>query len=52
MSKGESVGADAQITKPELGRVVELADRLAGVRYLNREQETTGRKRDPEPALV
>ena len=52
MSKGESVGADAQITKPELGRVVELADRLAGVRYLDREQEATGRKRDPEPALV
>ena len=27
--KGEAVGADAQITKPELARVVELADELA-----------------------
>lgn len=26
--KGQAVGADAQITKPELGRVVELADEL------------------------
>lgn len=28
--KGASVGADAQITKPELGRVVELADKFVG----------------------
>lgn len=28
--KGESVGADAQITKPELSRVVELADSFVG----------------------
>ncbi len=33
--KGEAVGANAQITKPELARVVDLADELAGYQFLN-----------------
>jgi len=28
LKKGKSVGADAQVTKPEMQRVVELADQL------------------------
>ena len=34
--KGEAVGADAQITKPELHRVVELADKFGGRRLRER----------------
>ncbi|HHM12948.1 MAG TPA: chemotaxis protein CheV [Planctomycetaceae bacterium] len=54
-TKGESVGADAQITKPELGRVVELADRLAGERYTDsgdRGSVDQGKVRESEPVLA
>ncbi|MDX1964932.1 MAG: chemotaxis protein [Pirellulales bacterium] len=39
--KGKSVGADAQITKPELARVVELADEFAMKRRANSTAQVT-----------
>ncbi len=54
-TKAESVGADAQITKPELERVVELADQLAGTRYLDGVSgNPVGREneRESEPVLA
>ncbi len=60
--KGAAVGADAQITKPELERVVELADELAGRRYLESDdvaddsatdcRESAVASAPPEPALT